>query len=253
MEAAKCELIANDVSVIQRFQTVAPDIIIFDPATTVLLGAPIGGQQSVDRVLENKLGELKRLSDRLKQLRSHDAFSLLRTCFSLPKLQYTMRCSSYFDSSVIARYDKGICDTLDDVFHVQLSEYTWLQASLPVNVGRLGVRKKNWDMPLVAAASAVLLATAPNQAAVACLKSVPAPQAGALLHAISKTAIGTRMSDHCLRIAVAIRLGTSVCVEHRCLCGAMVDVVGIRGLTCRISNGRWHVTMPSMNSSNVHC
>ena len=70
----KCELIANDDSVIRRFQTVAPDIIIVDPATAVLLGAPVGGQQSVDLVLENKLGELKRLSDRLKQLRAHDGF-----------------------------------------------------------------------------------------------------------------------------------------------------------------------------------
>ena len=294
----KCELIANDDSVIRRFQTVAPDIIIVDPATAVLLGAPVGGQQSIDLVLENKLGELKRLSDRLKQLCAHDGFFLLRNCFSLPKLQYTMRCSPCFDSPVIARYDECIRDTLEVVLNVQLSEYAWLQASLPVAAGGLGVRtasqialpaflssivgskdlclkilpsrlhaiagphdvhftaacelwkmrtaaappfvarQKDWDLPLVAASSAVLLSTAPNQAAVARLTAVSAPHAGAFLHAIPMTAMGTRMNDHSLRIAVAIRLGTAVCAEHRCVCGAMVDVSGIHGLSCRISKGR---------------
>jgi hypothetical protein len=36
----------------------------------VLLGAPVGGHQSVEHVLESKLAELKRL----KQLNAHDAF-----------------------------------------------------------------------------------------------------------------------------------------------------------------------------------
>jgi hypothetical protein len=92
-------------------------------------------------------------------------------------------------------------------------------------------------LPLVAAASVVLLATAPNQAAVARLAAVSAPHAGAFLHAIPMTAIGTRMSDHSLRIAVAIRIGTSVCAEHQCICSAMVDVNGIHGLSCYISKG----------------
>jgi hypothetical protein len=82
----KCELILNDASVIQQFQMIAPNIIIVDPAMAVLLGAPVGGQQSIDMVLERKLKELTRLSDRLKFLRAHDAFFLLRNYFSLPKL-----------------------------------------------------------------------------------------------------------------------------------------------------------------------
>jgi hypothetical protein len=85
----KCELITNDASVIQRFQSIAPTVIIVDPATATLLGAPVGGEQSVDLILEKKLSELKRLSDRLRQLNPHDAFYLLRNCLSLQKLQYT--------------------------------------------------------------------------------------------------------------------------------------------------------------------
>jgi hypothetical protein len=58
-----CELIANDASVIQRFQSIAPGVIIVDPATAALLGAPVGGEQSVGLILEKKLLELKRLSE----------------------------------------------------------------------------------------------------------------------------------------------------------------------------------------------
>jgi hypothetical protein len=70
----------------------------------------------------------------------HGTLFLLRTRFSLPKLLYTMRCSPCFDSSIIARYDEGIRDTLEIVLNVQLSEYAWSQASLPVAAGWLGIR-----------------------------------------------------------------------------------------------------------------
>ena len=83
----KCELLTNDASAIQRFQSIAPTVIIVDLATVTLLGAPVGGEQSVDLILDKKLSELKRLSDRLRQLNSHDTFYLLLNCFSLPRLQ----------------------------------------------------------------------------------------------------------------------------------------------------------------------
>jgi len=294
----KCELITADQQAIQQFKSIAPDIVIVDPAAAVLLGAPVGSQQSVDLVLENKLTELQRLSHRLKGLAAHDAFYLLRNCFSLPKLQYTLRCSPCFTSPVIARYDECIRTTLELILNVQLADKAWQQASLPVSAGGLGVRtvdqialpgflssiigctdlcqkllpsrlqsatgimdkhfingcelwktrttatppfdfrQKKWDLPLVEAASSLLLTTAPNQAAVARLTAVSAPHAGAFLHAIPITAVGTRMSNKSLRIAIALRLGAPVCAEHRCVCGATVDVFGLHGLSCMKSKGR---------------
>jgi len=136
----KCELITNDVSVIERFRSIAPEVTVVDPAMAILLGAPVGGEQAVDFVLGKKLEELERLSNRLKHLNAHDAFYLLRNCFSLPKLQYTLRCSPCFNSSVIPRYDKCIRDTLEMILNIQLSDHSWLQASLPVSSGGLGVR-----------------------------------------------------------------------------------------------------------------
>jgi hypothetical protein len=72
--SGKFELITNDASVIQHFQSVASGVIIVDPASAILLGTSVGGQQSDDLMLEKKWSELKRLSDRLRQLNAHDAF-----------------------------------------------------------------------------------------------------------------------------------------------------------------------------------
>jgi hypothetical protein len=47
----KCEFITNDASIIQRFQSITPGVIIVDPATATLLGAPVDGEQSVDLML----------------------------------------------------------------------------------------------------------------------------------------------------------------------------------------------------------
>jgi len=74
----KCELITNDAYAIRRVQSIAPDVIIVEPSAAILLSAPVGGDHSIDFVLQNKLTELKRLSDRWKQLNTHDAFYLLR-------------------------------------------------------------------------------------------------------------------------------------------------------------------------------
>jgi hypothetical protein len=86
----KCELITNDASVIQRFQSIAPGVNIVDPAVAILLGAPVGGEQSVDLILEKKLNDLKRLSNRLKRLDAHmtlstscGMFSACRNCNTL--------------------------------------------------------------------------------------------------------------------------------------------------------------------------
>jgi len=39
-------------------------------------------------------------------------------------------------------------------------------------------------------------------------------------------------------VAVALRLGYSVCVPHTCRCGALVDVQGTHGLVCKQAPGK---------------
>jgi hypothetical protein len=91
INVTKCEIITDNVEVLQKFRDVAPDIKHVKTAAAMLLGAPIGSEQSVDDVLKAKLEELRRLSNRLSLLHAHDALFLLKNCFSIPKLMFTLR------------------------------------------------------------------------------------------------------------------------------------------------------------------
>ena len=41
------------------------------------------------------------------------------------------------------------------------------------------------------------------------------------------------ITDEAVRVAVALRLGCSVCVANTCRCGALVDAQGIHGSVCK--------------------
>ena len=79
VNASKCELITDDLEVVSKFQSVAPDHKHVSIASATLLGAPIGGERSNDDILSTKLQELQRLSNRLTLLEPHDALFLLKT------------------------------------------------------------------------------------------------------------------------------------------------------------------------------
>jgi len=70
------------------------------------------------------------------------------------------------------------------------------------------------------------------------LLAVSSPRAGDWLHAPPITAVGLRVSDEAVRVAVAQRLGCKACVPHTCVCGKPVDARGLHGLSCRRSAPR---------------
>jgi len=59
------------------------------------------------------------------------------------------------------------------------------------------------------------------------------PHSGDWLLALPVTSYGLRLRDEAVRVAVALRLGCSVCVAHTCRCGALVDAQGIHGSVCK--------------------
>jgi hypothetical protein len=136
----KCELITDDPDVITRFRSVAPTILHISTCDATLLGAPIGSEAGVETMLSRKISEFRRLADRLKKLNAHDAFFLLKNCFSLPKLQYILRCSPCYNSPILTQYDDTIRDTLQSILNIELSETAWVQATLPVKRGGIGIR-----------------------------------------------------------------------------------------------------------------
>jgi hypothetical protein len=87
----------------------------------VLLGAPVGGNAAIESVLKEKLSELWCLTHRLSTLHAHDAFYLLIHCFSMPKLQYTLRSAPCFAYELLGQYDCVIQASLMSLLSIDLN------------------------------------------------------------------------------------------------------------------------------------
>ncbi|XP_037034393.1 uncharacterized protein LOC119073191 [Bradysia coprophila] len=64
-------------------------------------------------------------------------------------------------------------------------------------------------------------------------------ETGAWLNAFPFASLGTLLDNQSFRIAVSLRLGLPLCVPHTCICGKEVDELGLHGLCCKNSAGRW--------------
>ena len=85
-------------------------------------------------------------------------------------------------------------------------------------------RQKAWDTPQVEATFKAIQAAAPDASVRARLLAACRKESGAWLHALLVSALGLRMDDEVMRVAMGLHLGVSQCHPHEChLCGAGVD------------------------------
>ena len=70
------------------------------------------------------------------------------------------------------------------------------------------------------------------------LFAAASPHSGDWLHPPPITAVGLRLSDEAIRVAVARRSGCKACEPHMCACGKAVDARGLHGRSCRRSAPR---------------
>jgi hypothetical protein len=117
-----------------------PDLKWVDPADVCLLGWPIGVDQSTDCTLSVKLRSFELLGECLSILHSQDALCLLQNVFSIPNVLYVLRTAPCFQYSILPDLDSLQWSLLEEICNVHLTEEVWLQASLPINVGGLGIR-----------------------------------------------------------------------------------------------------------------
>ena len=98
--------------------------------------------------------------------------------------------------------------------------------------------QRAWDSPLVEQTFRELLKKSTNMETRARLLGTASRESGAWLHAIPAASIGTRMDDHAVRLSVAQRIGSEVCMKFKCVCGAEVDKFARHPLHCKRSFGR---------------
>ena len=106
-----------------------------------LLGAPIF-PEAIDDILQPKLDDLILMVERLKTIDAHDALFLLKSAYAIPKLMYFIRSAPTFKNmETLALYDEVLRQGLQEILNVELEGDQWLQSSLPVRRGGLGIRK----------------------------------------------------------------------------------------------------------------
>ena len=146
---SKCELLILDHTEEERLRTEelfresVPGIKIIPLSESSLLGAPLT-EEGVAMAVSGKRGDLERVTARLKLIENHQAFALLKNCFSLPKLQYILRASpAYRCTEVLAGFDETLVGALSTVTNVHFEGDSLVQAVLPVRLGGLGIRMSN--------------------------------------------------------------------------------------------------------------
>jgi len=119
------------------------------------LGAPIS-DNAIDGIFSEKRNQLQLLFDRLIELDNHHiAFYILKNCFALPKLVYLLRVTPTVNHrEMLEEIDVGIKVTAEKLINAKLNEKEWIESSLPVRCGGLGIRKVQ-DLALPAFLSSV--------------------------------------------------------------------------------------------------
>ena len=124
------------------------------PDEANLLGAPLLTGSSMDSALSKQCSNLERAANRLKLISAHDALTILRHSLSAPKLNYMLRASPCAGHSSLTTFDELLRHAICSIVNVDLSDDQWMQASLPVHLGGLGIRSVSSLAPSAFLASA---------------------------------------------------------------------------------------------------
>ena len=139
LNVGKCEVIAHpgcrvDHVFLSSFQQVSPD-------NATLLGAPLSHGEALDTEWKNRCDDLTRASNRLKLIGSQQALLLLRAAFGAPRVQHILRESPSANHQALSTFDNIQRSSLNSIINSELTEVQWLQATLPIKDGGLGVRR----------------------------------------------------------------------------------------------------------------
>ena len=118
-----------------------PGIKVLDDSSFKLLGAPIL-EEGVDESLSKVLDSVKTLCKRLLKLDFHPSLRLLRSSLASPRFQYLLRMTPTFaHTAKLSEIDEFYRHTLESISNNKLSDTSWIQATLPMSLAGLGIRR----------------------------------------------------------------------------------------------------------------
>ena len=176
LNVAKSELIAHSLSTFSNHPTFA-GLQHVHPDQAMLLGSPLG-IEALDACLEAHLRQLHLVGERLCHLQTQDAMIILRHSFAIPKLLHVLRTSPAFSSPHLASWDNILMSIVSRIINIDFrsDDIAWLQATLPVNSGGLGIRRASHLATSAFLASADGAAVLMMQLLPAELASTPYPE-----------------------------------------------------------------------------
>ena len=106
------------------------------------MGTPIGTPTFSNETLGKRISKIEEAIQKLPDLNdSHVEFTLLRSCLGLPKFNFCLRtCKPGELAPSFQSFDGLLRDSLCALLGAQVDELQWMQASLPVSMGGLGLR-----------------------------------------------------------------------------------------------------------------
>ena len=119
-----------------------------------ILGAPVIKDNAQNSAEQNEIDDLNRATKCFKFLHAHDALVILKNSLATPKLLYLLRTSECADNPLLRKFNDTLAAALTTVLNVSLSDDQWLQASLPVGDGGLGIQSTQMLAPSAFLASA---------------------------------------------------------------------------------------------------
>ncbi|XP_055357023.1 uncharacterized protein LOC129602087 [Paramacrobiotus metropolitanus] len=146
LNIAKCELMVIGGSEKERqtvygaFLHAYPDLLCPQLKDLHYLGAPIH-DDAVAGALVSVTEVIARMTKRLNLIPAHQALYLLRCSMGTVKLIYKLRASRcYQQKALLKAFDDIIRQSLTSITNVNITEGIWMQASLPIIEGGLGIR-----------------------------------------------------------------------------------------------------------------
>ena len=195
LNVKKCELISP--TGVTPNHPIFTDFIQVAPNQANLLGAPLLEGPAMDGALTTRCDDLRRATDRLCRISAHDALIILRSSLSAPKILHTLRSAPCWNNPALDIFDSLLKSALCKITNNTLSEQSWIQASLPIRDGGLGIRS------VVSLAPSTFLASAASSRGLQnlILRSSMVPEDPSLDDALTRWKSGHNTTppsgDHC--------------------------------------------------------
>lgn len=145
MNISKCEIFypsdAIKEAIDSEIKEILPDLKVVSKEELTLLGAPLH-ESGFRNSFQEKFRTVTLMFERLKKVSSHVGYFLLRNCLGIPKLMYSMRTTpTFLMHDILNEMDSAMKECIENILNIPLHERQWEQASLPVKLGGVGIRK----------------------------------------------------------------------------------------------------------------